>query len=89
MINFETKITRELAAEYGRKAIQIIESGEYRTSSGRIVRVAERVRRSIDGTCSYPPDQPFQESARGQHQTKIRVENITTLDAARSLIAEE
>ena len=65
MSTFKTKISRELAAEYGRQAVQITESGEYRTSSGRVVRIAEMVRRSIDGTVSYPPGQPFQESARG------------------------
>jgi len=35
MTNFKTKITREMAAEYGRQAVQITESGEYRTSSGQ------------------------------------------------------
>lgn len=89
MSRFETKISRELAAEYGRQAVQITESGEYRASSGRVVRIAEMVRRAIEATVSYPPGQPFQESAKGQHRTKITVENITTLDAARRLIIEE
>jgi hypothetical protein len=29
MSSFKTKISRELAAEYGRQAVQITESGEY------------------------------------------------------------
>jgi uncharacterized protein (TIGR02452 family) len=85
---FKTRISRELAAEYGRQAVQITESGEYRTSSGRVVKIAEMVRRSIDGTVSYPPGQPFQESKRGNHQTQITVENKTTVEAARRLIAQ-
>jgi len=75
---FKTKITRELAAEHGRQAIQITESGEYRSSSGRVVRIVEMVRRYVDETVSYPPDEPFQKSANGQHQAKITVENTTT-----------
>ena len=60
MSSFKTKISRELAAEYGRRqAVQIIESGEYMTSSGRVVRIAEMVKRSAEGSCSYPPGQPF------------------------------
>jgi uncharacterized protein (TIGR02452 family) len=88
MSTFKTKIPRELATEYGRQAVQITESGEYRTSSDRVVTIAQMVRRSIDGTVSYPPEQPIPESARGDYQTNILVENMTTLDAARSLIAE-
>jgi uncharacterized protein (TIGR02452 family) len=85
---FKTKISRELAAEYGRQAVQITESGEYPASSGRVVNVSQLVKRSIDGTVSYPPGQPFQESAKGNYQTKISVENMTTLEAAHRLISE-
>lgn len=88
MSTFKIKISRELAAEYGREAVRIAESGEYVTPLGRVVRIAEMVRRSVDETVSYPPDQPFQESARGRYQTIIEVENITTLEAARTLIAQ-
>ena len=88
MSSSKTKISRELAAEYGRQAVRITRSGQYPAPSGRIVDVSRSVKRSIEGTVSYPPDQPFQESARGNHQTGISVENMTTLEAARRLIAE-
>ncbi|MGC9963910.1 MAG: TIGR02452 family protein [Syntrophobacteraceae bacterium] len=88
MNTFNTQISRELAAEYGRQAVQITESGEYRAPSGGVVNISHLVKRSINGTVSYPPGQPFQESARGNYQTKISVENTTTLDTARRLIAE-
>ena len=88
MSNLKTRISRELAAEYGRGAVRITESGQYLAPSGRVVNVSQLVKRSIDGTVSYPPDQPFQESARGNRQTKISVENMTTLEAARRLITE-
>ena len=88
MSSFKNKISREVAAEHGRQAVQITESGEYLAPSGRVVRIAQMVKRSVEGTCSYPPGQPFQESAEGNYQTKIWVENLTTLEAARRLIAE-
>ncbi len=88
MSTFKTQISRELAAEYGRQAVRITESGEYLAPSGRVVNVSRLVKRSIDGTVSYPPGQPFQESARGNYQTKISVENMTTLETAHRLIAE-
>jgi uncharacterized protein (TIGR02452 family) len=88
MGTFKTQIPRELAAEHGRQAVHITEAGEYRSSRGRVVKIAEMVRRSIDQTVSYPPAQPFQESVQGNHQTKVSVENITTLEGARRLIAD-
>ena len=88
MSSSKTKISRELAAEYGRQAVQIIESWEYPAPSGRVVNVSQLVKQSADGTVSYPPGQPFRESARGNYQTKISVENMTTLEAARRLISE-
>ena len=89
MSSFKNKISRELAAEYGRQAVQITESGEYRAPLGRVLRIAQMVRRSVDETVSYPPGQPFDDSARGRRQTTISVQNVTTLEAARRLIAEE
>ena len=88
MSSSKTKISRELAAEYGRQAVEITESGEYLAPSGRVMNISRLVRRSINGTVSYPPDQPFQESAMGNYPTRISVEKMTTLEAARRLITE-
>ena len=88
MQTFKHQITRELAAEYGRQAVHITESGEYTAPSGRVVNISRAVKQSIDGTVSYPSGIPFQESVKGNHQTKISVENTTTLGAAYNLIAE-
>lgn len=85
---FKTQISRETAAGYGRQAVRITESGEYLAPSRRVVNVSQLVKRSADGTVSYPPGQSYHESARGNYQTKISVENMTTLDAARRLISE-
>ncbi len=89
MSTLKINISRELAAEYGREAVRITEFGEYVAPSGRVVRISQIVRRSIGGTVSHPPDQLFQESAKGEYQTIISVENTTTLEAARTLIAQK
>lgn len=86
METFKTKISRELAAQYGRQAVQIIQAGEYCAPSGRIVRIADPVARSIRGTRSYPPDSPILETCIGTHQTKIEIENETTLAAVQRLL---
>jgi len=83
----KTRISRDLAAEYGRQAVRIAQSGEYQAPSGKAVNISRWVQRSIEETASYPPDREFQESVRGTCQTQISVENTTTLDAASRLIA--
>ena len=59
MQNFKTQISRELAAEHGRQAVLITESGEYPAPSGRVVNISRLVKRSINATVSYPPDGTF------------------------------
>lgn len=86
--SFEIKISRELAAEYGREAVRITESGEYVSASGRLVNISELVKRSVGGTVSYPPDQSIQMPVKGDRATKISVANTTTLDAACRLISD-
>lgn len=85
---FRIRISRQLAAEYGREAVRITESGKYLAPSGKLVDISQWVQRSITSTVSYPAGQPFQESAMGEHRTEISVENTTTFAAARDLIAQ-
>ncbi len=86
--NAVRQIPRDLAAHYGLEAVDICERGEYTSTSGRVVNIAEALKRAIDGTCSYPPDQSLPESKPGQDATVVRVENETTLAAAHELIAK-
>jgi uncharacterized protein (TIGR02452 family) len=80
-----TRIPRELAAQYGQQAVQIIQSGAYRAPSGKIVSIADLMERSVQGTTSYPPDVPMPETHIGAHQTRIEVANETTLAAVQRL----
>lgn len=88
MSRHQAGISRETAAEYGRRAVQITELGEYVSPSGRVVRIAQMLKHAVEGTVSYPPDIPLEKSVRGQHQTRVTVENITTLEGARTLISQ-
>ena len=85
METFNTQIPRELAAEYGRQAVQIIQQGAYRAPSGRMVSIADLVERSVQGTVSYAPDRPLPQTAVGRYQIRIEVANETTLAAVQRL----
>jgi len=74
-----------MAAEYGRQAVQIIESGVYTAPSGRVVDISGMLERSVRGTRGYPPAEPFPEFLRGSYPTRIEVVNETTLSAVRRL----
>jgi len=80
-----TQIPRELAAQYGQQAVQIIQQGAYRAPSGQTVSIADLVERAAQGTVSYPPDQPLPQTHSGPYQTCIEVANETTLAAVQRL----
>lgn len=81
------RISRELAAEYGKQAEQIIRQGYYTAPSGSRVELAGWIESSVRGTRAYPPGELLPDSLPGQFQTQIEVENETTLNAARRLIS--
>lgn len=83
----DKRISRELAAEYGRQALQILEQVYYTAPSGARVEMAGLIESSVRGTHSYPPGETLPDSLPGQFQTQIEVENETTLSAARRLIS--
>jgi len=85
MESLSTQIPRELAGQYGRQAVQIIETGTYCTPSGRLVSIADLIGRSRQGTTSYPPDTTLPESHVGTCQTQIEIANETTLAAVQRL----
>ena len=80
-----TQIPRSLAAQYGQEAVQIIRQGAYRAPSGQMVSIADLIERAVQGTVSYPPDQPLPQTHSGPYQTHIEVVNETTLAAVQRL----
>jgi len=87
VVQFKTKISREKAAAYGREAVEIIDQRQYTPIAGRTVTIADDLGRSVRDTVSYPPDHTVPDSDVGKNQTKIEVENETTLSAATRLLA--
>src|SRR5262249_20650187 len=81
-------MARDRAAKMGRETVQILEAGSYKTRAGTVVGIRDLVRRSVDQTCSYPPDHPLPEIQRGEKSTSIAVANESTLVAARRLVEE-
>lgn len=84
----QTRISRDLAREYGHQAVQILEAGQYVAPSGRTVQIGEQLERAVQGTVSYPPDVSLPEAQPGPHATRIQVINDSTLAAARLLLDE-
>lgn len=76
-----SQISRDLAAQYGREALEIGESGGYCAPSGVRVDVKTPVEKAVKGTLSYPPDAAVSEVATGEYKTVIEVINETTLSA--------
>lgn len=85
MATFNTRISRELAAQYGEEAVQIIQDGAYRAPSGKMVSIADLLERSVKGTTSYPPDITLPQAWAGIYQTGIEVADETTLAAVQRL----
>ncbi len=79
---------RSTAAELGCETVRILEAGRYTNSTGEAVEIADAVARSIEGTCSYPPDAALPRISLGDKQTRIEVVNESTLAGAWRLVRE-
>jgi uncharacterized protein (TIGR02452 family) len=77
---------RNLAADLGRETVRILEAGRYQSPAGKTVPIGDLLRRAVQGTRSYPPDQALPEVPAGSKPARIEVENETTLTAARCLV---
>lgn len=86
MATFSSHISRDLARQYGEEAVRIIERGSYMAPSGNPVGIADLVEHSLRATVSYPPTRPLPADHAGPYDTRIVVENATTLAAARRLV---
>jgi uncharacterized protein (TIGR02452 family) len=81
-------IPRDIAIKLGREAMTIARRGNYQAPSGRMVSITDAVRLAVSGTQSYPPGTDFRLSDRDPVESKITVENTTTLEAARLLVGD-
>jgi uncharacterized protein (TIGR02452 family) len=83
-----SQISRTRASELGHEALRILEAGHYRTEAGAVVELGDLLRRAVEETRSYPPDELIPGVEPGLEVTRIEVANESTLAAARRLIDE-
>ena len=82
----QLNVPRDVATTLGRDAQAIARRGEYEAPSGRTVSIADAVQLAVRDTQSYPPGQHPRLRDRGSVETRITVENTTTLAAAQRLL---
>ena len=81
-------IARSHSREIARSTMAILEAGEYRTESGTLVSISDRLQQAISGTESCPPDVDIPTIRPGVEPTRITVDNMTTLAAVAMVAAE-
>lgn len=87
-IREQLDIARETAKAMGEEAAEILVKGSYVNYEGNRVEIADAVQEAVRGTVTYSPDIDLPLSSKGDYDTKIIVENTTTLAAASALIIE-
>lgn len=81
------QISRERATALGHETLSILLDGQYAATGGKVVPIADLVRRAAEGTESYPPERRLAQTNVGDFHTRVEVVNETTLSAARRLVA--
>ncbi len=80
--------SRGRAAEIARQTLAILEAGAYRTESGTLVSISDRLQQAIAATESYPPAVDLPTVVPGVKLTRITVDSRTTLAAVTMIPAE-
>lgn len=80
--------SRSRAAEIGRDTVEIVAAGSYENRNGETVSLRELVEAARDGTRTYPPGEPLPRFIPSRAQTQFETVNGTTLEAARTLVAD-
>jgi len=81
-------ISRSKSREIARSTIAILDAGEYRTESGRLVSIKDRLRDAIADTESFPPDVNLPKVSPGNKPTRITIDNMTTLESVAMIAAD-
>jgi uncharacterized protein (TIGR02452 family) len=86
-------MNRSSRASTAEETLEILERGEYRSPSGRVVRIADEVASALNGTRLYRPEDFPEELAgcegrRGAQDVRVEVTAETSLQAARRLAAD-
>ena len=79
-------ISREMARQLGKSAVQISHDGFYIDEQGQRVDISADVAFARQGTVSLPPEQAIPDSAEPRYaQTRVQISNESTLVAAKRL----
>ena len=83
----ELEISRSLAAELGRSAVEAAREGFYVTEAGQEVNWRDKVQAACAATLSIGPDATLPSQARSAFQeTRVQVTNETTFGASRRFV---
>ncbi len=83
----ELDISRSVAAELGRSAVEAVEKGYYVCQGGKKVDWSRYVQAACTNKVSVPPDAALPERESTPFpETRVQVTNETTLGAARRLV---
>jgi uncharacterized protein (TIGR02452 family) len=82
------RLNRSQARQLAQETVAILREGHYTTPAGERVAIDDALRRSVEGTISYPPNAALPPVRGRDLPTRFEVVNETTLDAARRLLAE-
>jgi hypothetical protein len=55
----QLEIPREKAKQLGFETVEILNKGFYQTRSGKVVDIRKDVLKSVNGTVTYAPENPF------------------------------
>jgi len=80
--------SRTRAAAIARDTLEILAGGHYQNGTGANVPIKHLLDAARTGTVTYPPDEQLERFTTSDRATSFEVVNITTLDAARNLVAE-
>src|SRR5262245_23682277 len=79
-------IKRRTAAELAEDTVAILRAGHYVTPGGGRIVLGDDLRRAVEGTTDYAPEDALPPFAPAGHRTRYEVANETTLAAARRLV---
>jgi uncharacterized protein (TIGR02452 family) len=79
-------LSRGLAEELGKTAVETAQQGQYQTGSGKVIQIKQRVEFALQRRLSILPDARLPEAlAPAFSVTRCQVMNSTTLQAARQM----
>ncbi|RBP39074.1 uncharacterized protein (TIGR02452 family) [Roseimicrobium gellanilyticum] len=79
---------RSARASLAEETLRLVEQGEYTSSNGKVVDLAESVSRSVRGTVSISPEEVLEVARAGEAKSVIEVTSESTLQALIRLQSE-